>query len=372
MIYKEFEEKDLKNVEFRPVFDFNFSTHLLFRCTQKKYANDFLKGKIRFNQPKAWIKIEEEGNKGQGDLLEGVCYATKGDDSKFIENMKNNKLFEYISKNGMSYFRNKESIELFCFCLYGLNSNMFINREVDRFGEEHFIAKVEKKYFSDFSKDITEEEYFAMEEDNRPVLLFIHNPHGFFEKIRSFFMNLGIPKDSIIISPVEYVDLRKEFIHFVPKPYELLLKDSYFSNQSEIRIIINSTSRELIDYMKKNNNIIDIGSIEDITSIYDNYFHDLLLEKRGNTILFTLPFPVTEELSKSTLGELLTYYYQISNDKLPYETTSKERLEMIKGLEQIVKEKYDIELYDMKLSKNDDGRIILLNCNERIESLLDK
>ena len=79
-----------KGTKFQPVLNFDFSTHVLFRCTQKKYANDFLKGKFRFNQPKAWIKMENDGNKGQGDSLEGVCLATnKDDNSEFIKNMKN-------------------------------------------------------------------------------------------------------------------------------------------------------------------------------------------------------------------------------------------------------------------------------------------
>lgn len=369
MNYIELEKNDFnKDTKFKPVLNFNFSTHILFRCTQKKYANDFLKGKIRFNQPKAWIKIEEDGNKGRGDSLEGVCLATnKDDNSKFIKDMKNNEAFEWFIKNDMVYFRNKETKELFCFCLYGLNSNMFINKEVDRFGEEHFIAKVEKEYFSAFAENITEQEYFEMEESNRPVLLFIQNPHKFFEKIRAFFINLGISKENIIISPVEYVDLRRNFISFVPKPYELLLEDSYFSNQSEIRIIINSTSSELVNYMQKNNNIIDIGSIEDIVSIYDNYFHDLLLEKKENTMFFTLPFPVTEKLSESTLRELLSYYYQINNDRLPYETTSKERKEMLEAIEQIIKEKYDINLF-----VDEEGKLNLLNVDRNIEELLDK
>lgn len=356
-----------KDTEFKRVLNFNFSTYILFKCTQKKYAEDFMKGRFRFNQPKFWIEQEEKGNKGQGDSLEGVFLATnKNDNSKFIKNMKKNKDVEYFVKDNLLYFRNKSSKELFCFCLYGLNSNMFVNKEIDRFSEEHYIAKVNKDYFSDFSDKISEDEYFEMNELDRPVVLFINNPYKFFEKIRSFLVNLGIPKEDIIISPVEYIELRKKFVNLVPSPYELLLKDKYFENQSEIRIIINSNSEQLLDYMKKNNNIVDIGNIEDIVTIYDNYFHDLPIEKRGNAILFTLPFPITEELSKSTLRELLSYYVQISNDRLPYETTIEERKEMLGGIEQIISEKYGIDLYVHE------GEINLSNVHQKLEDLLDK
>ena len=71
----------LKKENIKPVLNFNFSTHILFRCIQRKYANDFIKGKFRFNQPKSWIEMEKQGNKGQGDSLEGVFLATKQNDN---------------------------------------------------------------------------------------------------------------------------------------------------------------------------------------------------------------------------------------------------------------------------------------------------
>lgn len=365
---KNFEKKDLSNIELKPVLNFNFSTHILFKCLQKKYANDFLKGKFRFNQPKAWIEMEKNGNKGQGDLLEGVSLATNEDDnSTYIETMKCNKDYENFSKDGLTYFRNKGTIELFCYCLYGLNSNMFVNSEIDRFGKEHFIAKVEKGYFSAFAGNITEEDYFKLEEPDKPVVLFITNPNEFFNRIRIFFVNLGVPEKDIIISPIEYVDLKRKFATNIPKPYELLLKDSYFSNQSEVRIIINSTSEDLINFMNSNNNIIDIGPIEDIVSLYDNYFHDLLIEKQGNTILFTLPFPVEEELSNLTLRELLAYYIQIFNDRLPYETTTEERHEILEGIKETIQKKYNIYI-DVDMN----GKINYTNVSGDFEDLLDK
>ena len=311
--------------------------------------------------------MEKQGNKGQGDSLEGVFLATKqNDNSDFINNMKKNDNVEYFNNSNLLYFRNKNIKDLYCLCLYGLNSNMFIIKEEDRFEQEHYIAKVDKKYFMDFSGGISEEEYHKKEENDKPVVLFINNPHLFFNKIKSFFMNLDVKEEDIIISPVEYIDLRKEFISFVPNPYELLLKDKDFINQSEVRIIINSNSEKLKRYMEENNNIIDIGNIQELVTIYDNYYHDLLIEKRGNALLFTLPFPVNEELSKSTLRELLSYYVQIINDKLPYEITSKEKEDILNEIDKIINEKYGINLRIIN------GNISLSNVNGNIEELLEK
>ena len=56
--------------------DSGFKTLMLFRCTKRKYAEDFVSGKIYFGCPQKWIDIEKKGNKGQGDILEGVFFAT--------------------------------------------------------------------------------------------------------------------------------------------------------------------------------------------------------------------------------------------------------------------------------------------------------
>ena len=46
------------------VLNFDFSTQMLFRCIERKYAETFINGEIRFGQPKNWIEKEKNG-KGQ-------------------------------------------------------------------------------------------------------------------------------------------------------------------------------------------------------------------------------------------------------------------------------------------------------------------
>ena len=192
------------------------------------------------------------------------------------------------------------------------------------------------------------------------------HPLVFFEKIKEFFIKLGIPKENIIISPIDYVNLRKSFVCQVPEPLELLLKDKFFSNQSEIRVVINSRTKRLMNYMEENNGVIDIGNISDIVTIYDNYYNDLLLEKRGNTILFTLPSPEIIELSHLPLKELIAYYIQVLKDKLPYKTTLKYRKELLNEFEKIIYDKYGITIY------NCDDKITLTNVHGKIEELWDE
>ena len=47
--------------------------HLLSKCVERRFAEKlFYEGVLHFGYPSEWIKKAEEGNVGQGDLLEGV------------------------------------------------------------------------------------------------------------------------------------------------------------------------------------------------------------------------------------------------------------------------------------------------------------
>ena len=56
-------EEFTDKVRMHRVFDFDYSTITLFRCTKKQYAEDLKKGKIKFSQPHVWIDEEKSGNK---------------------------------------------------------------------------------------------------------------------------------------------------------------------------------------------------------------------------------------------------------------------------------------------------------------------
>lgn len=352
-------------IKTRRVFNYQFSTDVLFRCLPKKYAQDFIKGKIRFSKPSNWIKIEEEGNKGQGDVLEGIFFSTSSDDkSEFIINLKKKKNVEFFEKNKLIYFRNQRNLNLYSLCLYGLNDNMFMNEYTDRFGKKHKYAIIGKDYFSTFNSINSEKEYFDMDEVERPSVIFITNPHAFFEKIRNFFINIGIPDKDIIIQPVEYVDYSIPFINILNNPLELFLKDKYFSYQSEIRIVINNDSSKINEYMEKEHWIIDIGDISDYAIIYDNYFHDLLLEKHGNVLYFTLPFPEEYKLEDLSLKQLLSIYIQTANNELPDEKTAEEIEVILNKLNDVINKKYKISVY------MENGELIIHNPkNVDVESL---
>ena len=118
--------------------------------------------------------------------------------------------------------------------------------------------------------------------------------------------------------------------------------------------------------MNDNNNIIDIGDISGMVDIYDYYFDDLMLEKNGNVLLFMLPFPIKEKLDDMRLRRLLSIFVQVSNDKLPYETSLDERVKIISIIKELIKKKYNIFL------SIEDGQLKLSNVVGNLEELLDK
>lgn len=336
----------MNNINVKKIFDFKYSTLVLFRCLPGKYAKSFLKGEIKFGLPLNWINAElEKGNKGFGDAREGVFLSTsKEDDSEFIKMAK--KRYDSFEYENMLYFRKDETKKMFTLCLYGVNDNMFNNEVVDEENVLHNYAIVNKDYFSNFTDIANEIQYLDTDEDERQVVVFILNPHSFFERIKNFFIKFGVDEKDIIISPVEYIDMNKSFVLQVDYPMELFVKDKYFSNQSEVRIVINNTSNKLEEYMIENNGVINIGDISDIAMIHLNYYHDLLLEVKNNELIYCLPFPEETELHDMTLRKLIALYCQFINNSVPqkcYKGYEKEIF--INAIEKIIKEKYGIDIW---------------------------
>ena len=289
----------------RPVLKCQFTTLMMFRCTKRKYAEQFQKGEIFFGAPRNWVQMELDGNIGQGDILEGTFFsAIENDKSSFVRSMKDSDSFEYFNKNGFVFFRRKGILDLRCLCLYGLHDNSF-NKTIDENGQAHYQSRITKRYFSDFTDYKTREEYDKAEKAEQPVVVFVYNPHEFFNRIQTALMELGVKEEEIIISPVEYLNRYEPMTTNIPYPGELLLKDKSFEKQSEVRIIINSNSPQYISYMQRNNNILSIGSLADITQIYDYYFNDLSLERMGNTgLMFSLPQSKTFSIYDMSFFEL--------------------------------------------------------------------
>ena len=339
----------LDNVIPKPVFNFNFSTLMLFRCIQRNRAEQLCQGEIYFGSPQQWINIEKGGNKGQGDLLEGTFLSTQlGDNADFIKGLKTNSSFEYFDHGGFTFFRRKSVVNLRCLCLYGLRDDSF-QKEVSSDGRAHYKTRITQKYFSSFTDYKTREEYEQADHLQQQVVVFIKNPQVFFTRIREFLSSLDVKEEEIIISPVEYLDRYTRMVAAVPPPKELLLKDKAFEEQSEVRIIINSTSTKYLRYMREHNNTLAVGSLEDITEIYNYYFDDMSIERYGNKgMLFSLPESRTLEIKHFDFFELEDLVFNILRGTVELKglpEDSKTWDEKLKGIADLFYSKFGIILH---------------------------
>ena len=289
----------------KPVFGFDFSTLMLFRCTKREYAEQLCQGQIFFGAPQNWIEEEKRGNKGQGDLLEGVFLSTESNnDSSFIRDLKANSALEHFNHEGFTFFRRKSVLSLRCLCLYGLRDNAF-QKEICPDGHAQYEAIIPKSYYSCFTDYKTREEYDRADLKEQPVVVFIRDQNAFFGRIQTFLRTLGVKEEEIIISPVEYLDKYSSMIVSVTPPKELLLKDKAFEAQSEVRVIINSSSPSYLAYMREHNNTIAVSSMEDITDIKDYYFDDMTVQRWGNNgLLYSLPVSKEFQIEEMDFFEL--------------------------------------------------------------------
>ena len=327
----------------QPVLINNFSTHMLFRCTSREFAEDLCNGKLYLSTPRVWVEKEMENGKGQGDSIEGVFYGTNVvEGNPILKSFEKNPDIEVFKHEGYTFLRRMSVLDMRCACFYGLHDKDF-RKIIDSDGKAHFKRVIPVSYFTDFSQNIMKEDYNNLPSKSQPVVVIIDKPHIFFEKVRSALHRIGVEDRDIIISPVEYIEMHKHHYSALEFPKELLLKDVFFERQSEVRIIVSSKNKAFHDYLKKHNNKIEIGSLDGITSILDYYFHDLEIEKDKNRISYTLPKSEVKSFMEMNFSELLETLRNIYNGY--YGLSNEEEEEAIEQLKDVVLQKYNTHLY---------------------------
>jgi hypothetical protein len=319
----------------------------LFRCTEKQYAESFCsKGTIKLNTPKFWIELEMKEGKGRGDLLEGVyCSFPTVDIQRFLhlKGLRDN--VKGYTQGNLTYLRSNDVIELPCFCLFGLYNHSFHYQYFKETGRYANVAYVNDSYFRDFYKYQSRESIECLPDKNKPVFVIIKSPNKFFERVHNHLETLGISKQEILINPVNYIDKKTPFLIRLDYPLELFQKDLRFKNQSELRIVINTKNNNALEQLRKQNYLVDIGDLSDITEIYKYYLEDMLIEMDGMTLRFNLPEPIVTKFEDMSKEELLGLAYYLTRGEAS-KTMSKEEIETgINHINQILKDKFGIYSY---------------------------
>lgn len=292
---------------------------LLVRCTTKNYAQQMLeKGTLRFGKPSEWIKWEKKQGKGRGDIYEGsyaIMHSYSQDVVDSLLKQRPHSYFHQDKSKSFYYFQSDLVLDARAFCLYALNeSALTLNAKRSQDHLYHYSGSIPKEYFMDFYPEMTREIYDSMTEEEKPVMVMIFQTELFYGKMIEALRKFGVRDDEIDVMPVQYHDFNEEDFIVQPLGKELFVKDKYYQRQSEFRVSINTVRKELVEKFDKINGIIEIGNLNGIAKIYDYYFDDMILEKRGNEVLFSLP---KEEVGPITQEVLLAGLYQALSDELP-------------------------------------------------------
>lgn len=298
-------------------------TYLFLKCLNRKYAEDFIReGAMRFANPSEW---KPDGT-SRGDALEGV-YASMKPFSKecdrFLRGLR--KCAKRTKYKGISFYKSEDVMACRAYCMYGLNdNNLHLNENRSQDHLFHQGGLVSKEYFHCLFPQWNKEEYQSLDNDEKPVVVMIR-PDVFYDRVKKSLLELGILEKEILFKPVTYFDyFNKPFIT-KKRLEELFSKHIDYKEQSEIRIVVDTRRKEVNELFNKSNGIIKIGAIDENTaSISDFYFDDMIVEIRGNQLLFSLPKPKVEEISPELLIETI---FQALADEMPQAPMSIEEIE---------------------------------------------
>ena len=289
-------------------------TYMFLKCLEYKYAKAFIeRGAMHFAMASDW---KPDGTK-RGDNLEGIYASQNGFDPKLDKLLKSLRKDSSSFNDGEWFFYKSEEIIAFrTYCMYGINSNdlpLQSSRSQDH--KFHYGGKVAKDYFEGLYPLIKEGEYDRLDPDERPAVLFIR-PDVFVRFVTTKLQERGVLAKEIFIGPISYSDYYSEPLRIVKAPDELFSKHIAFSEQKEVRIVIDTRRKEVKDLFDAKG-VIELGPVdESIASISNFYFKDMSVEIRDNHLLYELPKP--EEYELVDVGEAyISLLHQALCDELP-------------------------------------------------------
>jgi len=328
--------------------DFTFKTIMLLKCTYAEYAGRFIEsGNMRFGTPKEWIGSQDSSKQsGRIDPFEGVFAALSEPDPipiNYLKTIRSNVMIKEIAK--LTCLQSEDALGMRTYCLFGINDNMFPNQWQDKTGQDYQYGIITRDYFEDFANG-SDNGGADLDSMHQPALIMISNPHEFFSRVRRFFLGLGLTEQEVLIQPVHYINKREPHIIDESFPTELFTKDTDYSHQSEIRIVLHTNNQEVLKLLNDRNGIVDIGAMGDIAHIEKYYFDkDLTIQRSGNMLMYNLPEPVFERLEDLPIKRALAIAVQFQRNQQPQEFESEdEELRTKQSIGKILWDKHRIRI----------------------------
>jgi len=258
----------------------------VFRLTTSEYADNFIdKGSIKFNAPQSWIDYSLKYGNGRGDRYEGtIAFCNIFDYERVIElnqkynsdciiNTKMRPLAKEVIGQRL-FLKDKRSLQLPCFCFYIMKQSLFSCP--DSAGKHRVSAHIPASYFRDFSDNLSPVDIEKRPLKDQPALIIISNFDEFKIKLYKTLKAIGLEETEILIGNVSYFDFEAYgndgWMDFGQMyPYELLVKNIIFKEQSEARIIIKTKKSIIIQRL--HDGPIELGCMKDIAQVHKGYLH---------------------------------------------------------------------------------------------------
>lgn len=275
------------------------------RIVDKEYADSLAKGIIHFTNPSVW-RDPGQCSGLQLDLDDGCFCSSLVDNDEALKDY--GRVFIKEVRDGLHKYYEKKDYLAGC-CFFGIKQSNFKDSK-QQYGVKIIESKelvVQKEFFDNFIDN---------EKCNKKVVVFF-DMWDVIDRIIKALIKLGCEKEEIFFGNVYYVNKTLPYASVSGFPFEYLLKDEKFKNQSEFRIIVLSSNKNFWIQFKNNNFNLDIGDISSKTTVQDYYQKDLYFSIQGNRLLYSLATPIVTTGKEISFSELIGAIYQLLQNMLP-------------------------------------------------------
>lgn len=320
------------------------STYIFLVCLQERYAKDFLeRGVIRFGQPKCWQKLGDTDGK-RGDVFEGVYASMKGKNDEcynLLKSLRNNS--HSFERDDRTYFYSDDILQMRAYCMYGFHDrDTHLNEKLSVDHKRHRGGSIPLSYFNGLFDGWTRESYNNCTGGTRPVTLMI-TPDKFHALVVNRLHELGVRDSEIMFRLINYIDYKGDTFIIGSDKDELFHKHIDFKEQSEVRIVVDTT-RDEVKRVFENDGKIDLGPIDPKVAFrLDFYFEDMKLDIGSNHLLFSLSDPIHLPLAP----EFLMWFLELTlaGEYLHFPMTIEEIEAEVKRNTDTLREQFGVE-YD--------------------------
>lgn len=305
------------------------------RIVDAEFAESLSKGVIHFSNPSIW----RDSTKCSGlqlDLDDGCfCSSLSNNDDVF---KRRGRAFIKVVRNGLYKYYEKVDNLAGC-CFFAIKPSDFKDGK-----QQYGIRVIDSKEF------VIKKDYFdnfvGCDHSSKKVVVFF-DMYDVLDRIIECLVKMGCKREEIFYGNIFYINKVLPFVSVNGFPFEFLLKDEKFKNQSEFRIIVHSKNKEFWKTFKNAKYNLNIGDITSKTMVQDYYQEDMFFSIQGNKLLFSLSKPITTTGKDIAFSSLVGTIYQLLQNMWPGPPLSRQEIdEKVNILSNLLMDRFGVKLCD--------------------------